>query len=282
MRIIYIDVLLFVNLYITYFLIIGTCRLIHKKITPVRALLGSVAGSTSSLLILLPALPFIFNISIRLFVSSIIILISMGFKTIKIFLKNTFLFFTVNCIYAGIMLLLWMFSAPVGMVYNNWVTYFDIPLWVMIISTSAAYLLLVFIRRVLDSKTSLDKKYIIKIYTEKGCAELCATADSGNKLTDFLTGIPVIFCNIQKCISVCPNDVINCIFDDTYKNQPIKGVRIIPYSTVSGSSLAYCFKPDKIVINDGTAEKEINALIGFTRDNISNNDFEAIFNPNLL
>lgn len=282
MRVIYIDILLFLNFYITYFLIAGVCCFLHRSICVSRRILGSLAGAVSSLLILLPTLSVAESLLIKLSVSSVIVLLSLGFGGVKKFLKNTLSFFAVNCVYAGIMLALWLFGAPLGMVYNNGVSYFDLPLWVMILSTSAAYLVLRIIRYVLDSKNNLDKKYSLEITTEKGKITLSAIPDSGNKLTDFFTGLPVIFCSFEKCGNICP-EAISEILNERYDcNSNLNGIRIIPCATVSGSTTAVCFKPKKIIIGNGGEEKQVDALIGFTKNGLNSKDFDAVLNPNII
>ena len=281
MRVIYIDILLLLNFYVTYFLIVGAGCILHRKISVSRRILGSIAGTVSSLMIFLPALPLIVNIAIKIAVSLIITFASLGYGDIKTFTKSSAVFFIINCIYAGIMLALWMFCAPMGMVYNNGVSYLDIPFWAVILSTSASYVILLIIRRVLDTKTDLDKKYQIEITTSMGKATLTAIPDSGNKLTDFLTGLPVIFCDINECSDICPQEIFIYLTDMNREDISLQGIRLVPCSTVSGDTLAVCFKPDKLIISDERTKKEINALIGFTKNGISSN-FGAIFNPNLL
>lgn len=281
MRVIYIDILLLLNFYVTYFLIVGACCILHRKISVSRRILGSLTGTLSSLMIFLPELPLMANIALKIAVSLIITLASLGFGNIRIFIKSSAVFFIINCVYAGIMLALWLFCAPMGMVYNNGISYLDIPFPAVILSTSISYVILLIIRRVLDSKTDLDKKYQIEIVTSTGKATLTAIPDSGNKLTDFLTGLPVIFCNIDKCSDICPQEVYMYLADMNKENIPLQGIRLIPCSTVSGDTLAVCFKPDKLIIIDNQNKKEINALIGFTKNGFKS-EFGAIFNPNLL
>ncbi|MCH5199396.1 MAG: sigma-E processing peptidase SpoIIGA [Oscillospiraceae bacterium] len=281
MRVIYIDILLLLNFYVTYFLIVGACCILHRKISASRRILGSIAGMLSSLMIFLPALPLILNIALKIAVSLIITFASLGFGNIRTFIKSSAVFIIINCIYAGIMLALWLFCAPMGMIYNNGVSYLDIPFWAVILSTSISYVILLIIRRVLDSKSDLDKKYQIEIVTSIGKVTLTAMPDSGNKLTDFLTGLPVIFCDIKCCSDICPQDIFTYLDDMNEKSASLRGIRLIPCSTVSGDTLAVCFKPNKLIIIDGQNKKEVNALIGFTKNGIKN-EFGAIFNPNLL
>lgn len=280
MRVIYIDILLLLNFYITYFLIVGSSCLLHRKITLKRRISAAAAGAASSLAIFLPALPLLLNLVLKLAASSLIVLSAWGFGGIKSFLGNTAFFFLVNCLYAGVMLGLWLFVCPSGMMYNNGVSYFDIPLWIALAATAAAYFIVRIIRRILDSKNALDKKYTLEIITEKGTVTLSAMADSGNKLTDFFTGLPVIFCDLEKCRQICPNSVLAQFSEKEKEPESIKGVRLIPCSTVSGGTMAVCFKPDKILIDNGERKKEAEALVGFTERGLQG--AEAVFNPVIL
>lgn len=280
MRVIYIDILLLLNFYITYFLIVGSSCLLHRKITLKRRISAAAAGAASSLAIFLPALPLLLNLVLKLAASSLIVLSAWGFGGIKSFLGNTAFFFLVNCLYAGVMLGLWLFVCPSGMMYNNGVSYFDIPLWIALAATAAAYFIVRIIRRILDSKNALDKKYTLEIITEKGTVTLSAMADSGNKLTDFFTGLPVIFCDLEKCRQICPNSVLDQFSEKEKEPESIKGVRLIPCSTVSGGTMAVCFKPDKILIDNGERKKEAEALVGFTERGLQG--AEAVFNPVIL
>ncbi len=282
MRIVYIDILLFLNLYVTYFLIAGTCCFTHRHAGVLRRLTGSLAGALSSLVILLPPLPVIVNLLIKLAISSLIVLLSMGYGGIKAFVKNSAAFFVINCVYAGIMLALWLFFAPTGMIYNNGISYFELPIIVIILATVGAYIILRAIRRVLDAKTLLDKKYIIEITTEKGTAELKGIPDSGNKLTDFFSGLPIIFCGAEKCLKICPDSIINILSGNNPASVDMKGIRIVPCHTVSGDGIVLCFKPQKLVIKSDDGEKETNALIGFTKNGLNGGEFDAVFNPNIL
>lgn len=280
MRVIYIDILLLLNFYITYFLIVGSSCLLHRKISLKRRISAAAAGAASSLAIFLPALPLLLNLALKLAASSLIVLSAWGFGGIKSFLGNTAFFFLVNCLYAGVMLGLWLFVCPSGMMYNNGVSYFDIPLWIALAATAAAYFIVRIIRRILDSKNALDKKYTLEIITEKGTVTLSAMADSGNKLTDFFTGLPVIFCDLEKCRQICPNSVLDQFSEKEKEPESIKGVRLIPCSTVSGGTMAVCFKPDKILIDNGERKKEAEALVGFTERGLQG--AEAVFNPVIL
>ncbi|MCM1299939.1 MAG: sigma-E processing peptidase SpoIIGA [Firmicutes bacterium] len=282
MRVIYIDILFLLNFYITYFLIIGTGCITHRRIKAARKILGSTAGAVGSFVILLPPMPFIFGLLGKLMICLLITLAAFGFGGIKRFIKSALVFLGINCVYAGIMLALWLFVAPSGMMYNNGVSYFQIPVWAIVAFTSAAYLILKLIGRIMDSGTDFDRKYTVEISTESGSVRLNAIADSGNKLVEFFSGLPVIFCDFESCRHICPCEIACQLSSDDRIPEFIRGVRLVPCSTVSGSGTAFCFKPKKILICQGKSEKQVNALIGFTKSGLNTKEFEAIFNPNIL
>lgn len=174
----------------------------------------------------------------------------------------------------------WLFSAPLGMVYNNGTAYFELPLWCIILSTAAAYIIIRVIRYFMDSKPDLQKKYTVEISTDSGKVVLNALPDSGNKAADFLTGLPIIFCNTLSCAKILPNEIEKLLNNEI--TDTIKGIRIIPCCTVGGNTTAVCFKPSKIIIRSESNSKETAALIGFTKNGLGSDEYEAVFNPDLL
>ena len=63
-EVIYIDVLIAVNLFINYFLIISTAKFLHLKTQKSRLILGEILGGIYSLYILLPPTNFFVSLII--------------------------------------------------------------------------------------------------------------------------------------------------------------------------------------------------------------------------
>ena len=66
MKTIYLDVLLCLNLYINYFVLRATAKLLHAKLRTGRCLLAAGVGSLFSLTILLPPMPPVYSILFKL------------------------------------------------------------------------------------------------------------------------------------------------------------------------------------------------------------------------
>jgi stage II sporulation protein GA (sporulation sigma-E factor processing peptidase) len=258
-NIIYIDLLVLINLYITYFLLKAASVFLHLKIPTRRILAGSLAGGVSSLIILLPALPFLANALVKIIAGMLIILIAFGYKNGYEYLKNSLIFIIINVVFAGFTMMLWFFAAPLGMRFHNGFAYFDISFATLLITTVSAYGLIRILRYVLDVKNAGDRKYKITISINSKTVTLDALADSGNLLSDYFTGLPVV---------ICPQSAVS----------PPEKFRLLPYNTIDSSGLIPVFRADEIIIkSDSKPDKSVKALVGITEK-----ESPAIFNPKLL
>lgn len=93
MNTIYIDVLLAVNFYVNYFLILGTSKITHLPLSVRRGILSALAGSLFSLLILLPPLMPILTLAIRCISAVVMVFIAFPFKSFRYFLSSVCCFF---------------------------------------------------------------------------------------------------------------------------------------------------------------------------------------------
>lgn len=272
---IYIDVLIIINIYVTFFLIKSTAIFMHLQISVGRCIAGSILGGLSSLIILLPSLILPLNILLKCICGCVIAASSFGFKDFRTFTRKFVIFMLVNLIFAGIMLLLWFFAAPLGMVYNNGIVYFDISFFTITVSTLISYFAIRLVRYIFDLRSATDAKYKVVIVYNKAQVVIDGFADSGNSLVDFVTGLPVIICSPEVCKAAAPDGIENILIS----GSAIKGVRIIPYSTIGKSGIVVAYKPDKITISNGKTSKDVCALIGIS-ENSSNH--QAIFNPKII
>lgn len=274
-NIIYIDTLIIINLYVNFLLLRACGVLLHRELKNLRCVLAASAGGISSLVILLPALPATLNMCVKLLIGAALVFIAFGFGSLREFLKNSLIFLVISVSFAGLMLILHFFSAPLNMIYNNGTVYFDISFMALLIFTAAAYFLIKLLRYLLDVRFASDKVYSVAFDYSGKSRSLSAIADSGNTLTDFFTGCPVIICDRSSC-----GDIFSELpdFNNPDNLEHVKGIRLLPYSTINGSGLLPVFKPDKVKIGD----KDVRALIGISKEDINKNGVNAIFNPKLL
>ncbi len=261
MQTIYIDVLIVLNIYVNYFLLKTTAKITGSPLKTARCIFASFYGSLFSLLILAPELPFAVTFAVKLISAVTVVISAFGVHGKSRFIKNTTAFFSANFIFAGAIYAVYSWLKPQFMHFSNSYFYIDFSLLLLVISTAVLYFIVCLFKRFSDiSPESADCYRVIVRYREK-IFTADGIADTGNALTDFFSGKPVIVCKKSD-------------FDLSRIN-----FRLIPYSTISESSVIPVFSPDEtVIVNTLTGEKKsVDAVIG-----LGENNGKAIFNPKIL
>ncbi|MBR1824331.1 MAG: sigma-E processing peptidase SpoIIGA [Ruminococcus sp.] len=262
MQIIYADVLIILNIYVNFFLLRTTARVTHSPLRNFRCIAASVYGSLFSLTILLPSLGAALNIAIKAAAAVTVVLFGFGFHGLKRLLTDTAAFFASNFVLAGAVYAVYSWFKPDFIRFNNTYFYIDFSLLILIFTTSAMYLAVCIARLFIDREIGGD--YMITVRYGRNTARFRGLPDTGNVLTDFFTGCPVIICDKSKFADI---------------SEFPKRIRLIPFSTVSESGLLPVFRPDEVMI-ENTADhsrKRADVLIGLGK-NIDN----AVFDPKIL
>lgn len=283
--IIYLDVLILINLYVTYFQILAVSVFTHRKTVWYRKLSAAGIGAVASLSIFIPQEMVLTLTLLKIFLCALIAFVAFGYTGFRAYAVSVLFLMLVSFVFSGLMLCVWLFAAPMKMLFINGTVYFGIDTMTIILSTCAAYGVVRIIRYILDKNGKTDGKYTVIIKNNGRECRLSALADSGNGMVDCFSGLPVIVCRRDMCADVSPPaiDIIENNSDiSDIGTQMIKGVRIMPFSTVGKGGLICMFKAESVVIDDETNEEKypVNALIGIVIG--GRQEYEAIFNPKIL
>lgn len=283
--VIYLDVLILINLYVTYFQILAVSVFTHRKTVWYRKLSAAGIGAVASLSIFIPQEMVLTLTLLKIFLCALIAFVAFGYTGFRAYAVSVLFLMLVSFVFSGLMLCVWLFAAPMKMLFINGTVYFGIDTMTIILSTCAAYGVVRIIRYILDKNGKTDGKYTVIIKNNGRECRLSALADSGNGIVDCFSGLPVIVCRRDMCADVSPPaiDMIENNSDiSEIGTQMIKGVRIMPFSTVGKGGLICMFKAESIVIDDETNEEKypVNALIGIVIG--GRQEYEAIFNPKIL
>ena len=270
--VIYLDVLILINLYVTYFQILAVSVFTHRKSIWYRKLSAAGIGAVASLSIFIPQEMVLTLTLLKIFLCALIAFVAFGYTGFRAYAVSVLFLMLVSFVFSGLMLCVWLFAAPMKMQFINGTVYFGIDTMTIILSTCAAYGVVRIIRYILDKNNGRE-------------CRLSALADSGNGMVDCFSGLPVIVCRRDMCADVSP-PAIEMIENNSdisdIGTQMIKGVRIMPFSTVGKGGLICMFKAESVVIDDETNEEKypVNALIGIVIG--GRQEYEAIFNPKIL
>ena len=283
--VIYLDVLILINLYVTYFQILAVSAFTHRKTVWYRKLSAAGIGAVASLSIFIPQEMVLTLTLLKIFLCALIAFVAFGYTGFRAYAVSVLFLMLVSFVFSGLMLCVWLFAAPMKMLFINGTVYFGIDTMTIILSTCAAYGVVRIIRYILDKNGKTDGKYTVIIKNNGRECRLSALADSGNGMVDCFSGLPVIVCRRDMCADVSPPaiDMIENNGDiSDIGMQMIKGIRIMPFSTVGKGGLICMFKAESVVIDDETNEEKypVNALIGIVIG--GRQEYEAIFNPKIL
>jgi hypothetical protein len=118
----------------------------------------------------------------------------------------------------------------------------------------------IYIKQLKNYKSNYSNYYNIEIYLKGKSYKYTAYLDSGNTLVDNVTGKFVILIDKRKLL-----------FN-------IKEFRLIPYSTISGTSMLKVIKINKLLFQNNEYK---NVLLGVV-DNINLDGIDVILNRKLL
>lgn len=239
MRTVYVDVLVTVNLFIDFFLLLCTKKLLHIRASIFRLIAGAALGGVLSLIALLPALPAVVNIAADVALSVPVVLTAFGRCPVKLFIKRTAAYFICSFIFCGVIVLLCTSLKPKGMaVYNN-VVYFNISPVLLIMLTLAAYFVIRFAEKL--TRGSIGKHVCeVKVFDSHHCAAFRAMIDTGCDVREPFSGRYVII--VEK----------NLI---TALSLPEQTLRLIPFDSLNGSGVIKGYLPCRVTIDGAQTEK---------------------------
>ena len=244
---VYADVLIVLNIYVNFFLLRMTARLTRSALMTKRCIAAAVFGSLFSLVIFAPPMSVTFMAVIRLLSAAAV--------------TNVLLAGTVHGTAA------WL--RPDFICTGNGFFYVDFSLILLLAVTAGLYGIVCAAGR-LTGRTE-QGEWTVVIRCGGRIVRLKGLADTGNLLTDFFTGLPVVICGSEVYEEltgrILPED--GCP----------EGMRLLPCSTVSDSGLITVFRPDELlIVNDRTGQrKAAGAVVGF-----GNCGRRAVFHPQLI
>lgn len=287
-NVIYIDILLLINIFINYFLLLATSFILHTPAKKIRIILTAFVGSLFSLFILLPPIPLAVMFFARILIALLLVIICFGYKTKKALIKQTFVFFLVNFIFAGIMMAVWTFMPLNNMYYKNYNVYFQIPTYLIMICTLLAFFIIKITGFFLAKSKSNCEIYNVLIGMEGKNQIVTGFVDSGNSLVETFSGLPVIVVNLDAIKDLIPSDLFDFFLSPQNNYNKIENhkwkskIRLIPFNVVDGEGIMAGFRPDKIQLTDSNNKKtDISAFVAVTASKIKGGDYEALI-PNII
>lgn len=273
--IIYVDLLVAVNFILDFLLFSVAAIIVRTDIKTLRQILAAALGGLSSLYIFLESKSFFFDILFRLISSAVIVLVCVGIKSVRRYLKFYFAYLAVSFLLGGVMYFLSEATSSRFMTVNNTYVYLNISPVLLIVTTFVIYISIKLYFK-FKRTPQIAKSCTVTVMLENKKMKFSALIDTGNKVKDLLGSSEVIFISPKGFIEFIGVELD--MAKDVYGNR----FRLIPISTVSGSSVKGGIRIDKAII---LCERELFELLNpilLVSDNNFNDEFQMIISSETL
>lgn len=288
---VYIDILFVINLVINYFILLAVTNILHRKDKRLRLLLGACLGAIYSLFIFFPDLSFLYNSVFKFIFSVTIVVVAYKFSSVIHLVKLVIAFYIVSVLFGGIIFALWLFLSPPGMLMRNGVVYIDISPVVLIGASAGCYIIITLFSRFLHKNTGIESIYEVEVFLDNVCVKITALLDTGNSLTESISGLPVIIAEYEKIEKLIPRSLRHSFKRGLIENPEIiilenwqKRFRLIPFGSVGNSNgILLAFKPDNLIAkSEGHTIETSNVLIAVSNKRlITDGRYNMLLNINL-
>lgn len=233
---VYIDILIVLNTLVNYFMLLAVKRMSRSYTPRWRIALGALTGGVSSLLIFAESLGFIMT-ALKIVTSVVMVIIAFKFVSFKRLFKNILLLFVISFIFGGLVLAAYLLFDTDIMIYQSGIVYFDINMTFLVICSVIAYGAISLLSYFIDKKAPKNKEYYITVQKGERSVSCTALMDTGNNLREPFSGFPVILAD-------------KTVFSQLFGGMDDVGVRLIPATTASGSTVLKAYRPDNVSVGE--------------------------------
>ncbi|MBR3789520.1 MAG: sigma-E processing peptidase SpoIIGA [Clostridia bacterium] len=285
--VIYLDVLIAVNIFVTYILIVCTRVIVKQDTKKWGMMFATIFGGAASLIIFWEEMPLAFSIIYKILVGVIISYSAFLPREKKMFLKTTLAFFFVNFIFGGVMYFVEITIGTNNLMYINGTVYFDVSVLFLVSMTLICYGLLLVGDYFFKKRASENTLYDVLLYFRNESVSLKALYDTGNHLTDGLDSKPVIIVELKELLKFLNSNEIEFFMSGNLSDnvpETIKSAfRVIPCSSVTGNCVLKGFIPEKIEIITKDYKYETTFLVvAVSREGIQSGEYNCILNADIF
>lgn len=288
--VVYADILICVNLIVNYALLMAAGRFCGRAPKRLRMVLAALLGALYALISFAGGLPDWVPAATKLPVGALLVLIAYQYRGLAEYVRQYVMFLLVSALFGGLMLALWLFVAPYGMLYENGVVYFDISALSLVGFTGAAYAATELFTRLFRKRDVESGMMEVSLVLGNRQVALCGFVDTGNTLRDAYTGYPVAICGMECVRSILPLsllDIISAIietedfsrFQNLITPDTKNKFKLIPYSTVGFTGVLPAFLPDELRLDGVPVE---NVYVAIAPENFTHSDYDMLLSREMV
>lgn len=285
--VVYLDILLLTNFLAGWCLLQASAKLSGAQILWWRAILASVVAACSTLILLAPALPTVFNFFYKLLTAFIVVFLAFGYRGWRPFLRCSCWFFILNLGLAGMVILAIFRGSAQGLRVNNLSVYMNLSPLVLVLCILATYFIIRLVL-LLFGKPQAGTVWRLSLSFGAETLRMQGYHDTGFLLKDPVSGKQAVLVSWPAVHAQLPaeiNQVLQQYFcpaeGASLPEHP--GLRILPCAGIGGRSTLPAFAATTADLSGNgrhyAAEK---LLVAFIPDALGDGQFDALFGNELL
>ena len=279
---VYVDVLVCINLLITYIFVVCTRIALNIPTNKWGVCIGSVVGGLSSLIIFSDEINVVWSVLYKLCVAGVIVVICFLPNSIKRFFKLLVVFLGISVFFGGAMYFTELAFKPHGILYLNGTVYFDMDIKYLIGCTFIIYGVFLFVNNLLEKKAAKNEIYNVAIGFREVTVNIRGFVDTGNNLTDSFTGRSAFVGAVNALSPLFTYEEMKYLRNTAFGDIPesLKGkIRLIPCKTVGDSGFLPAFTPDSMNIKMNGEKFELKDFcVAITSSKIADGDYDILLN----
>jgi len=237
LTVVYIDALFLLNLIVNYLLLLAAAKLAGEPLRRLRLAAGAALGGLYAAAIFFPGMGFLTHPLCKL--GAAVLMLLTGFGGSRRLLRVTLVFFGLSCAFGGGIFAIGLLGGR-GLTLRNGVLYSVMDLRILLLSAAVCYAVLTLVfrrtarhgrREVLPAVLTLEGRRVA----------VNALVDTGNTLTDPVTGRPVMVAEGSRLSPLLPGERV---LDEKALRDPVgtlerlsrggrgRRFRLLPYQAV--------------------------------------------------
>ena len=280
--VIYGDVLVVTNFIINSMVLRLCGRFCGVKAKSFPYIMGAFLGALCSFSIFLPAKGMVWDVGYRLVTAGVVVRVAYGRQPLGAFGKLFLAFFLVNFLVAGVVIALWFLFPSGGYAYRNGAVYFHIRPIALVLGVTVAYCLGSLFSRVFRWRRTKEERFLLRLQRGDGQVTLTAMADTGNRLREPFSGLPVVVANFSAVEPLLTPEEQRYILTEQFGDCLPGGLRMVAFRTVEGEGILSAFSPDCLEILLENQWREVDAYVGVSVRPLAVEGCTALFHPEMI
>ena len=220
--------------------------------------------------------------------------IALNPKELKKLAKQLVIFYLTSFVFGGCAFALLYFVKPQDVLMKNGVYIGTYPIKIALLGGIVGFIITYIAFKIIKNKATKEEMiYKLKIKINDKTVEVNALLDTGNKLKDPITLVPVIVIEKQKLYNFLPEEILENIDkiiggdSDKLIEENIKYMskfRVIPYNSIGKQNgLMLGFKADEVKIIIDEEERTIkNTIIGIFNQSFNSQTYSALISLEII